>query len=103
MFIKDFKRLIAYQKLIALIPILIQNKIEAELFVAKIGGYIAKANTNTIYPKEATKNFRKAIKWTNALERRIREQTTEDKEKLLKEIGAIRRILITLNKKVGGQ
>lgn len=102
--VKDFRKLICYKKAIFLLENLEQeitieedrNKIQ--FIISKICGYIAKSNGNSLYVNEAKKNLNKALKWTNILEKTLKNIKYEN-IKFENEIKEIRKILIGLRKK----
>lgn len=107
---RNFRELIPYKKAVNIFKnILIEDISEKEineirLQVAKICGYIAQSEGCRLYTNENKKHLNKALKWTNILEKNITKVNISDikKKEYKSEISQIRKILIVLIKKSGG-
>lgn len=108
LFIKNFREMIAYKKLLNIHQDIVNEKLEdKELFeikkdVCNIVGYIAQSQGTALYDKQSIEHLNKAIKWTNSLDRHIKlsNLTNEKKYKYKNTLGEIRRILIALKNKL---
>ena len=108
LFIKNFREMIAYKKLLNIHQDIVNEKLEDnELFeirkdVCNIAGYIAQSQGTALYDKQSIEHLNKAIKWTNSLDRHIKlsNLTNEKKYKYKNTLGEIRRILISLKNKL---
>lgn len=105
--VKDFRQLIVYKKLLILYKEVLSLKLNKnELFNiskcnCKIAGYIAQSQGTSFYSNQSIYYFKKAIYWTNKLEKNLRMVLLEDKQKksYLLKIIEIRKILIALKNK----
>lgn len=108
--IRKFRELIPYKKAISIFQNISTEDIsekdinDIRFQVAKICGYIAQSEGCRLYPNESKKHLNKALKWTNILEKSITGiNLLNTKKKSYKvEVSQIRKILIALSKKVGG-
>lgn len=108
LFIKNFREMFAYKKLLNIQQDLLNEMLEdKELFeirkdVCNIAGYIAQSQGTALYHKQSIEHLNKAIKWTNSLDRHIKlsNLTNEKKYKYKNTLGEIRRILISLKNKL---
>lgn len=106
--IKNFRQLIVYNKPLNLLKNFKKEDLSEKEFlqvrfaIAKICGYIAKSQGSALYPEDSKNHFNKALKWTTILDKQIRELklNEEEKRKYKNEVNQIRRILISLKKKL---
>lgn len=103
-YIRNFRELIPYKKALNIHQNIInanlseKEKHEITVIVLKVCRYIAGAEGSALYLQDRRKYLIKAIKWTNILDKKIRElKLSEQKIKEYKsEIIQIRKILISL-------
>ena len=108
LFIKNFREMFAYKKLLNIQQDLLSEMLEdKEVFeirkdVCNIAGYIAQSQGTALYYKQSIEHLNKAIKWTNILDRHIKlsNLTNKKKYKYKNTLGEIRRILISLKNKL---
>lgn len=104
LFIKNFREMIAYKKLLNIHQDIVNEKLEDnELFeIRKDVCNIAQSQGTALYHKQSIEHLNKAIKWTNSLDRHIKlsNLTNEKKYKYKNTLGEIRRILISLKNKL---
>lgn len=108
--IRKFRELIPYKKAVSIFKnILTEDVSEKEINdirfqVAKICGYIAQSEGCRLYPNETKKHLNRALKWTSMLEKSITKVNILDskKKEYKSEVSQIRKLLIALSKKLGG-
>lgn len=108
--IRKFRELIPYKKAVSIFENILTEDIskkdinDIRFQIAKICGYIAQSEGCRLYPNESKKHLNKALKWTSILEKSITGINLLDtkKKEYKSEVSQIRKILIALSKKVGG-
>lgn len=106
MFIKNFRELIAYKKLLNLQKELLKKELEYSVLyaikkdVCNIAGYIAQSQGTVLYPKQSIEHLNKAIKWTNILDKDLKVAELKENKKYKGIVGEIRKILISLRNKL---
>ncbi|MDU5108533.1 hypothetical protein [Clostridium sp.] len=108
--IRKFRDLIPYKKAISIFENILTEDIcekdinDIRIQVAKICGYIAQSQGCILYPNESKKHLNKALKWTSILEKSITKLNISDarNKEYKSEVSQIRKILIAIRKKVGG-